>query len=180
MALFSDQLSLFNLILEVQRMRNVLSRKSGKQKYKVCKKGVVHLLTANGRHKSYRIERLSVKSVEIVCFSKKPTGKDRTEIHSSPFQLFHGSFAINTQDLIPTSHCVKQNKKETKPPPTKYTHLDTGSFLAFSVSHLNMIALSVPVQHKSHCSVCPSWDSSTKILGFACFQHRTSPTKSAQ
>lgn len=70
MALFSDQLSLFNLILEVQRMRNVLSRKSGKQKYKVCKKGVVHLLTANGRHKSYRIERLSVKSGNCVLFKK--------------------------------------------------------------------------------------------------------------
>lgn len=147
-------------------MRNVLSRKSGKQKCKV-RRGVVHLLTANGKHKSYRTKTFCEVG-KLCTFQKGLQGKTE-QIYSSPFQLFHRKFAINTQDLIPASHPVKQHK-----------HLDTGSFLPFSVSHLNMIVLSVPVQHKSHHSVCPSWDSSTKILLSVYFQHCNSATKSAQ
>lgn len=115
-------------------------------------------------------QRLSVKLGNCALFKKAYRERQNrsTALHFS-FQLFHRKFAINTQDLIPASHPVKQHK-----------HLDTGSFLPFSVSHLNMIVLSVPVQHKSHHSVCPSWDSSTKILLSVYFQHCNSATKSAQ
>lgn len=116
-------------------MRNVLSRKSGKQKCKV-RRGVVHLLTANGKHKSYRTKTFCEVG-KLCTFQKGLQGKTE-QIYSSPFQ-----FSVVSQKV-----CHKHTRLNTCLPPRKTTQ---------TLRHRKLSAFQcVPSQYDCVVSPCPT------------------------